>query len=1097
MTIFHSVHMARTLRRAAHIPPALLYAPAACRRLLLTGALALVVATPALAQSISTVAGVRQGSGGDGGPATAAELMLPQGVTQDALGNLYIADRDNHRVRKVTPAGTISTVAGTGGMDFSGDGGPATAAQMRDPGGVAVDAAGNLYIADTNNHRIRKVTPAGTISTVAGVAGLGFSGDGGPATAAHLFGPVGVAVDAAGNLYIADTRNNRIRKVDSAGDIHTVAGTGTSGSSGDGGSATLAQLSGPMAVAVDAAGNLYIADGYNNRIRKVDSAGDIHTVAGTGIYGSSGDGGSATVARLGNPYGVAVDAAGNLYISDSGNHRIRKVDSAGTIHALAGTGTSGFSGDGGPAAAAQFFIPYGVSVDAAGNTLYIADLNNNRIRKVSAVPPNAPTAVTAVAGNAQAMVSWTAPVGTGGQPITGYAVTAVEDTTKTCTPTPATATTCTVATLANGTAYTFTVVAANTLGNGTASAPSTAVTPMAVPGAPTAVTAVAGNAQATVSWTAPLATGGGAIASYTVTSTPAGSCTVAAPATSCVVPTLANGSAHTFTVVASNALWPSLASAPSTAVTPLGVPGAPTAVTAVAGNAQATVSWTAPVATGGGPIANYTVTGAPAGTCTVAAPATSCVVPTLANGTAHTFTVVASNALWPSVASGPSTAVTPRAPVVNDPGPVYLPITSPGTTTTITDPSQPIVVGPNAGGAMLLLPGTGTGTAPVPLQITVNGQAMQVQATPGSYLRIAQVNGQNVLMLEVIQGWASMASTTAGQPMARAGGVLLSSGSAGTRIEAQPMTVAVLSGSLVPPQGSLPELGDKGLLAGEKLQVNEQGALVSIIVGSLSGTAGQAGDAMGFYNLPTSIVVDGKSFARLDAAVARLAGTHLAQGLEIAPTGVILLRADGAIYQLLPVQPIRIDATLPDGIAFTPLGLLRWVQGGVVVQLAPAVADLAGLATAVTAALPGASLKLGTEGVLQLNFGGATYVLKPDWTGAGMAAGAPQIGMDQQGRIAFQVGTGPRQLLLPALLNTTQANSIFTTAIPGSVLAVQPGSSEGALTLTLAGQRWSLVPHWVLPAGDAASQNTSWRMGADGLVYLKLGNQVQGVRIVD
>jgi uncharacterized protein (TIGR03437 family) len=343
---------------------------------------------------ITTVAGDgRADSSGDGGPATAASLT-PCGVAADAAGNLYIAENHNHRIRKVTAAGTITTVAGSGQAGYSGDGGPATSAWLEGPEGVAVDAAGNLYIADGGNSRIRKVTPSGTITTVAGNGRDGYSGDGGLATAASLGYPSDVAVDAAGNLYIADTSNSRVRKVAPTGTITTVAGNGQQSYSGDGGPATAASLSQPRGVAVDAAGNLYIADGVNERIRKVTPAGTITTLAGNGAYKFSGDGGAAAGASLNFPTGVAVDAAGNLYISDG--NRIRKVYVAGTITTVAGNGQAGYSGDGGPATAASLDGPMGLAVDAAGN-LYIANTGNQRIRKVTPAGT-----ITTVAGNGQA-----------------------------------------------------------------------------------------------------------------------------------------------------------------------------------------------------------------------------------------------------------------------------------------------------------------------------------------------------------------------------------------------------------------------------------------------------------------------------------------------------------------------------------------------------------------------------------------------------------------------------------------------------------------------------------------------------------------------
>ncbi|MBL8235968.1 MAG: hypothetical protein JNM66_01010 [Bryobacterales bacterium] len=355
---------------------------------------------PAFPQGIiGTVAGTgTAGFGGDNGPAVSAALNEPGGVDVDSLGNLYIADFLNSRIRKVSPSGIITTVAGTGVPGFSGDGAAATAAQLNYPSAVEVDSAGNIYIADTSNHRIRKVTPAGIISTIAGNGTAGFGGDSGQATAAALWFPLGVTRDPAGNLYIADAYNNRIRKITPAGVITTMAGNGTDGFSGDGAAATAAALSQPSATAIDAAGNLFIADRFNHRIRKVTPGGIITTVAGNGTGGFDSDGVAATAAALFYPSDIAVDFNNNLYIADQGNNRTRKITPGGIISTVAGNGTPGFSGDGGPGANAQLNVPVGVTVDGA-TLVYTADSLNHRIRRITFPGANAPAVISGTPTN--------------------------------------------------------------------------------------------------------------------------------------------------------------------------------------------------------------------------------------------------------------------------------------------------------------------------------------------------------------------------------------------------------------------------------------------------------------------------------------------------------------------------------------------------------------------------------------------------------------------------------------------------------------------------------------------------------------------------
>ncbi|HEX7026767.1 MAG TPA: Ig-like domain-containing protein, partial [Gammaproteobacteria bacterium] len=345
-----------------------------------------------LRSGIHTVAGDgTQSFAGDDGLAIEAFVNRPRDVTMDAAGNLYIDDWFNLRIRRVDTAGIITTVAGTGSWGFAGDGGPAIQAQFRAPSSVAIDTAGNLYIVDQDNHRIRRVGSDGIIVTVAGSGetwqfGGGFAGDGGPATEALLHQPRDLAVDDAGNLYIADRNNHRIRQVSPDGIINTVAGSGPAGGeggfAGDSGAATSARLNSPSGIAVDATGNLYIADTFNHRIRKVGVDGVIVTIAGTGSPGFSGDGGPATQAQLWAPTGLDVDAEGNVYVADRINHRIRKISPDGIITTVAGsTATGGFSGDGGPGPQAALNAPDNVAVDPAGN-LYIVDTQNSRIRRL-------------------------------------------------------------------------------------------------------------------------------------------------------------------------------------------------------------------------------------------------------------------------------------------------------------------------------------------------------------------------------------------------------------------------------------------------------------------------------------------------------------------------------------------------------------------------------------------------------------------------------------------------------------------------------------------------------------------------------------------
>ena len=323
------------------------------------------------------------GFSGDGGPAIKANFKTPAGLAFDPKGNLYIADRENHRVRIIDTSGNISTFAGIGEAGFSGDNGPAVKARLNLPSGVAIDRKGNLYISDRSNDRIRVVDKKGVIRTYAGSGVAGFQGDAGPALKAQLDKPFGIALDEAENLYIADRNNNRVRKVSPEGIITTVAGDGGFFFMGDNGPAYRASVAAPTGVSVDKKGNLYIADRNNNRIRLVDKLGMIRTVAGTGQQDFNGDSETARETNLYLPLGLTVDSNDNLLVIDRSHYRIRRIDpKSGKVETLAGNGLKLFAGDGGPATGATLSFPHGMFVDKNDNLIF-SDKGHYRIRKIT------------------------------------------------------------------------------------------------------------------------------------------------------------------------------------------------------------------------------------------------------------------------------------------------------------------------------------------------------------------------------------------------------------------------------------------------------------------------------------------------------------------------------------------------------------------------------------------------------------------------------------------------------------------------------------------------------------------------------------------
>ncbi len=336
------------------------------------------------AQRINTVAGNGSpGYSGDGGQATLAELKAPNAVCFDRSGNMYICDQEGNRIRMVDLSGVITTFAGNGNQGYGGDNGAATAAQIDRPSVAVFDSSQNMYIADYGNNLVRKINTSGIITTFAGIPGSsGSTGDGGAATAATLNLPTCVITDDTGNVYLSDGGNNVIRKINTLGIISLIAGNYLGGYSGDGGIATAAELSSPIRIDFDPARNLVINDVSNNRIRRVDASGIITTVAGNGVAGFSGDGAPATNAEINTAFGMGIDSYGDILIADSHNERVRLVNTSGIISTIAGNGVAGFSGDGGLATACEIDFPSQVDCDKYNN-IYISDNSNNRIRKIN------------------------------------------------------------------------------------------------------------------------------------------------------------------------------------------------------------------------------------------------------------------------------------------------------------------------------------------------------------------------------------------------------------------------------------------------------------------------------------------------------------------------------------------------------------------------------------------------------------------------------------------------------------------------------------------------------------------------------------------
>lgn len=323
------------------------------------------------AQQVTTIAG--SGTiGSTNANGTAASFNYPEGVAVDASGNIYVADFNNHRIRKISPSGDVTTFAGSGTAGAIDDTG--TLARFNNPSGIVIDALGNFFVSDYSNNKIRKITPTGVVTTVAGSGTIG-SNDG-QGISATFNAPYGLNIDTSGNIYVADTNNHKIRKIDTSGNVTTLAGTGLSGSiDGDN---TVARFKNPSALAIDAQGNVYVADYGNHKIRKITPTGDVSTLAGSGTLGSAD--GTGTAASFYRPNGIAIDPNGYLYVADLYNNKIRKITPSGDVSTFAGTGVAGYTD--GDLSTAKFYRPIGITIDSNGD-FYIGDTYNHRIRKIT------------------------------------------------------------------------------------------------------------------------------------------------------------------------------------------------------------------------------------------------------------------------------------------------------------------------------------------------------------------------------------------------------------------------------------------------------------------------------------------------------------------------------------------------------------------------------------------------------------------------------------------------------------------------------------------------------------------------------------------